>query len=178
MTDRVVGENRAPAAWEAAYRAYLMGQGDIGAAYALIEVNGDGVPELVIDTGVEAGGCLILTYGKQGVDLLQTERRGFTYVEGGNRLSNSDGAQGVYYDCVYEIKDGRWTAVFTGNYCGEFPEWSPSQERYICDVYMVDGEETTMEKYLRAYDAAYDREKAVSAQAERSYEEMLAELAK
>lgn len=178
MTDRITGENRAPAAWEAAYRAYLMGQGDIGAGYGLIEVNGDGIPELVIDTGAEAGGCLILTYGAQGVDVLQTARRGFTYIEGKNLLSNSDGAQGMYYDYVYEIREGRWTSVFTGNYCGEFPEWNPAQERYICDLYMIDGGETTMEKYMRAYDAVYNRKKAVGAQAEYGYEEMLAELKK
>ena len=175
-TDRITGENRAPAAWEGAYHAYLMGQGNIGAAYGMIEVNGDNVPELVVDMGDEAGGCLILTYGAQGVDVLQTARRGFTYIEGRNLLSNSDGVQGMYYDYVYEISGGRWKPVFTGNYCGEFPEWSPAQERYICDLYLIDGEETTMEKYLRAYEAVYNTDRAVSCQAEMSYEEILTAL--
>lgn len=158
------------------YRAYLLGQGDIGASYALIEVDGDGVPELVIDTGVEATGCQILTCGVQGIDVLETSRRGFTYIEGENLLSNSDGVQDSYYDRVYAIRDGRWTQIFSGDYFGYLDGWNEAQGRYVCKYYMVDGKETTMENYLKAYTAVYKEKRAVSAETGYDYAGIMAQL--
>ena len=54
--------------------------------YSLIYVDEDEIPELVMDTGVEAGGCMILTWQEGILDVLQTLRLNFTYVEKGNLL--------------------------------------------------------------------------------------------
>lgn len=50
------------------------------------------------------------------VDELQTMRRNFSYIEGGNLLCNSDGKMGFYYDYVYTIRDGQWEYVAGGEY--------------------------------------------------------------
>ncbi|NBK91456.1 C-type lectin domain-containing protein [bacterium 1XD21-13] len=103
--------------WEQAYLDYLEGfeMGD-SCTYSLIYVDEDEIPELVIDSGVEAGGCQILTWHEEGMDVLQTSRLYFTYIEKGNLLCNSEGNMGYYYDNVYTIKDGFWEFVGGGTY--------------------------------------------------------------
>lgn len=162
--------------WKAAYRAFLLGQGDIGASYSLIYVNGDDTPELVINTAAEASGAMILTYNGQDIDALQLDRRGFTYIEKKNQLSNSDGVQDVYYDRVYAIRNGRWIQIFSGDYYGYKDGWNEEQGRYICQTYMIDGKETTMEAYLAAYGSLYNEKYAVKPETVYSYEEIVEEL--
>lgn len=92
---------REPEAWEQAYLEYLdtLQYGE-SCTYSLIYVDEDEIPELVIDAGYEAGGCRILTWHEEILDMLQTNRLNFTYVEKGNLLCNSDGNMGYYYDLV------------------------------------------------------------------------------
>lgn len=103
--------------WEQAYLDYLDGFEASGSCtYSLIYVDEDEIPELVIDSGFEAGGCQILTWHDGGLDVLQTSRLYFTYIEKGNLLCNSEGNMGYYYDNVYAIKDGSWDFIGGGTY--------------------------------------------------------------
>lgn len=103
--------------WEQAYLDYLDGfEVSNSCTYSLIYVDEDEIPELVIDSGVEAGGCQILTWHDEVLDVLQTSRLYFTYVEKGNLLCNSEGNMGYYYDSVYAIHDGMWEFVGGGTY--------------------------------------------------------------
>ena len=103
--------------WAAAYAEYLdrLEYAELF-TYSLIYVNEDDIPELVIDHRSEAGGCKILTYHKGDVNVLQTNRLNFYYIERGNRLCNSDGSMGFYFDYVYTITDGEWSYVAGGEY--------------------------------------------------------------
>ena len=150
-------------AWRKAYAAWLDKNGSPAYTYDLIAVNGDGVPELAIHTGAEAGGCQILTYGKSGVDVLQTKRLGFTYMPWANRLSNSAGHMDHYYDNVSEIRDGQWKCVAQGSDEGYKDGWSDEQGRYICQTYAWNGRQVSMEQYLSAYAKVYDASRAVQA---------------
>ena len=89
--------------WQDAYLEYLDANPaeDGGYSYALIYVDDDDIPELVIDTGFEAGGCQILTCHDGKIDELQTARLYFTYIEKENKLNNCDGHMGYYYDVIY-----------------------------------------------------------------------------
>lgn len=103
--------------WAAAYAEYLDRlEYAERFTYSLIYVNEDDIPELVINTGVEAGGCEILTCYEDEVNVLRTYRLNFEYIERGNRLCNSDGLMGFYYDYVYSIIDGKWNYVAGGEY--------------------------------------------------------------
>lgn len=103
--------------WEQAYLDYLDGfEVSNSCTYSLIYVDEDEIPELVIDSGVEAGGCQILTWHEEVLDVLQTSRLYFTYIEKGNLLCNSEGNMGYYYDNVYTIHDGMWEFVGGGTY--------------------------------------------------------------
>ncbi|MBR4039357.1 MAG: SH3 domain-containing protein [Clostridia bacterium] len=143
-------------AWKAAYRSYILANYHDAMKYCLIYVDHDSIPELVIHTGAEAGGCQILTWHDGLMDVLQTRRLGFTYRERENLLCNSDGHMGYYYDDVYEIRNGKWHLIAYGEY--DNPEgWDESQQRYICNHYVFNGQTVTEQAYLSALDRVYWR---------------------
>lgn len=142
--------------WKTAYREYILANYHEAMTYGLIYVDRDSIPELVIHTGGEAGGCQILTWHNGMTDVLQTRRLGFTYQERGNLLCNSDGHMGYYYDDVFEIRNGKWKLLAYGAY--DNPEgWDEEQGRYVCNHYVFSGKEVTESEYLRALDAIYPR---------------------
>ena len=103
--------------WQAAYAEYIDKlEWNQNNTYSLIYVDDDDIPELVIDTGVEAGGCQILTFYNGEIDLLQTDRLNFYYMEKKNLINNSDGHMGYYYDYIYSIVNGKWVYVTGGEW--------------------------------------------------------------
>lgn len=171
-------------AWRAIYLDRLSQDdldpnGEYGYTYALIYVDEDDVPELVVDTQIEAGGCLLLTVHDGALDELTTDRRYFTYLERENLLCNADGLMGYYHDDIYAIQDGKWTLVASGEYHsdeGEVCEWSDELGRYVCAHYSWNGEETTQEQYMEQYRAAYDAQRAQEPPQGESLEQMRARL--
>ena len=144
--------------WRKAYEEYLWnawGQDNIGETflYSLIYVNDDDIPELVLDSMFEAGGCLILTYKDGYIDVLQTSRLYFSYEERKNLLNNSEGCQGIYYDYIYKIEYGKWKRVATGNYEDFINEEAEQDEKgdYICKYYAWNGEKTTYKEYYKKH---------------------------
>ncbi len=109
----------------AAYLSFLdllLGEGGAnGFSFSLIYVDDDDIPELVIDSGYEAGGCIVLTFHDGVMDGWQSSRLYFTYIERGNLICNSEGNMGHYYDWVYTIQDGKWCCVDGGEY-GDPPD--------------------------------------------------------
>lgn len=160
--------------WKAAYLAYLeeLGEDKEAFTYSLIYVDEDEVPELVIDSGFEAGGCRILTYQKEELAVLKTQRLGFTYLEKENLLCNSDGNMGVYYDYVSSISDGSWIRLATGEY-GDGEEGVQVDENndFIYE-YSWEGEEVTEQEYRERLAAVFDAERAVSPEDYYIYSEM------
>lgn len=163
------GENTADNAaenWQAAYLKYLEDSGETaeGCTYSLIYVDEDEIPELVIDTGYEAGGCQILTYHEGTVDMLQTARLYFDYVEKGNLLCNSEGHMGYYYDYVFTIEDGKWGCIGEGEYGdGENGVQFDENGDFIF-VYRWEGETVEEQEYNRRLKEIYDKEQAVAPQ--------------
>ncbi len=149
--------------WKAAYRAYLYAENPAAIeACGLIDVDGDDTPELAIDTGVEVGGCQILTYANGELDVLQTHRRGFTYLPGENLLCNSDGLMGGYFDLVYTIQNGKWKQIAVGQWEEQMIGWDEKQGSYeaIESVYRWNGQNVTGAAYERALSKIYDAKRA------------------
>ncbi|MCR5747348.1 MAG: C-type lectin domain-containing protein [Lachnospiraceae bacterium] len=170
--------------WRKAYKEYIESQpSDEGfpMSYALIYVDNDDIPELAIDTGSEAGGCQILTYHNGVMDVLQTSRLYFTYIEKENLLNNCDGHMGYYFDAVYTIKDGKWTVIFHGEYSGfdensEEIDYDEETGRYHCLNYLVDGKEVDEAAYMQQLNKVYDLKKEKAPESYLLYDDMMSYL--
>lgn len=119
-TDAVASNAISASEYCAAYKNYIESNTLEYVEAGFIDVNGDEVLELVLVGDCEAAGNVILTYSANGVDLLQTNRLYFEYIPGGNRICNSDGNSGYYYDLIYAIEDGKWVSVASGTYSEKY----------------------------------------------------------
>lgn len=168
--------------WGKAYHDYLNENPaeDGGYCYALIYVDDDDIPELVISTEFEAGGCQILTWHDGMTDVFQTSRLYFTYIEKGNKLDNEEGHMGYYYDIVCTIEDGKWKEIWSGEYSGFDNEadadYDEATGRYICTDYMINGKETDRETYNKELEKVYDHSKASEVTSYISYDDLLSYL--
>ncbi len=151
-TDTVSGR----ADWELAYIKYLSTLESGGSCtYSLIYVDEDDIPELVIDTGYEAGGCMLLTWHENSLDTLQTSRLYFNYIEKGNLLCNSEGHMGYYYDDIYTIQNGKWTYLSGGTY-GDPPQGPALDENGIpVYIYNWNGTDVSEDEYQANLNAVY-----------------------
>lgn len=129
--------------------------------YSLIYVNDDEIPELVMDSGVSAGGAVILTCGNGQVDEWMALRCNFDYIERGNQIHNPGGLMGTYYDRIAAIENGVWTDVAEGNY-GDPPEGVVlDEEGNFVYEYFWEEEPVTEQGYAERLNAVYDTKKAV-----------------
>ncbi|MED9822301.1 MAG: SH3 domain-containing protein [Christensenellales bacterium] len=167
------GNSGTEVSWKALYRAYVQGGGSSENRYSLIHVNGDSVPELAIRTAAEASGSQILTCRAGHIEVLQTQRRQFHYIERGNRLCNSDGLMDQYFDRVYELRDGKWVCIASGEYYGAGSGWSESMQRYICQTYVWNGQQTTMEGYWSALNRVFPMNQKKTPAFEYDYQQIL-----
>ena len=152
--------------WADAYLAYIRKMDDEALedydrleyrTFDYIYVDEDDIPELLIQGSDEATGNLILTCHNGVIDELQTNRLNFNYIKKGNRLLNSDGNMGYYYDMIYSIEDGKWVLQYNGQYNVEnnSVEWDDDDLRYFWN-----DSECSKEEYYTRLAAAYDEGKA------------------
>lgn len=143
---------------------------------SLIYVDEDDIPELVLDTGIEADGCQILTYHEGALDVLQTSRLYFDYIERGNLLCNADGNMGFYYNWVYTIQDGVWEMIASGEQF-EKEDAKPGEDGEILYDYLWNQRLVTEEEFERRLAEVYDQESAITPEKYEIQEEMISLLA-
>lgn len=153
--------------WQEGYLAYIdefLKADSSDYSYALIYVDDDDIPELVCESGYEAGGCTILSYYDGKVTLLQTSRLYFNYIEESGLLCNSEGLQGYYYDLVFYLKNGEWKRIFAGEYYAFDesigPEYDEESGRYHTLHHVIDNEELDEKTYLARLNEVYDETQA------------------
>lgn len=153
--------------WQEGYLAYLnenKPNSNVNPSYALINVDGDDIPELVCDTEFESEGCRILTYYDGQVNDLQTTRLHFTYIEKSGLLCNDGGFMGYYFDYVYSLEKGMWKLCFEGDYYEideSYDNYDEETGRFHTLHYVVNGEELDEQTYLSRLNEVYDNEKAI-----------------
>ena len=152
--------------WKEAYETYCnetRPENDDGQTYALIYIDDDEIPELVVNSGFEAGGCQIISYHDGLVNELQTSRLHFTYIEKGGVICNSDGNMGGYYDNVYRLENGRWKITFNGFYheYEELPKGAKDGDSgELKRDYQIDEKEVDEETYKAKLKEVYNLDKA------------------
>ena len=95
-------------------------------SFGFIYLNDDDIPELVVSSGYEAAGNIILTIINGEVKYMNTARLAFYYEEKGNLLVNSEGHMGYYYDYVYSISDTGFKLECEGEYEDEYGPDGPT----------------------------------------------------
>lgn len=101
--------------WQAAYKDWV-GKWSDDTRFELFDMNGDDVPEIVRVGSCMADGATVATCTPDGIREEEIYRIGMWYIPGGNVLDNNDGNMGVFYDRVFEIKDGKWVQIGDGEY--------------------------------------------------------------
>lgn len=147
--DRIEQDDPCLEEWKQAYLNYLEENYYTDTCtYSLIYVDDDDIPEMVVDTGFEAGGCQFLTFHDHVLDVWQSARLNVTYIERGNLICNSDGNMGRYYDNVYTIQDGKWVYV-DGGIWGYGQDGMQVDENgdYLAFFYWTGEEPWNMEEY-------------------------------
>lgn len=156
--------------WQVAYAEYIEGlEWKENYDYSLIYVDDDDIPELVIDTGIEANGCYILTFYNGDVDVFRTARLNFYYIEKQNLINNSDGHMGYYYDSVYSIENGKW--VYAAG--GVWTETYVMEDDDLVYQYEWEGEPVEEEVYADELNIIFDMEQAKHPEQYERLDEML-----
>ena len=166
--------------WKEAYLSIVQDEAaaagpDSWLQFALIYIDYDDVPELVIDTGNQETGCRILTYSAEAVSVLQTNRLWFTYIETEDLLCNSDGMMDDFFDIVCAIEEGEWIQVASGHY-DSMIGWDEVSNRPVCERYTWNGQEVTMAEYYVALRQVYDSARGKAPEAYLTAEEIEAQL--
>lgn len=162
------GESYEMQDWQKAYAEYIDGlEWGNHNTYSLIYVDDDDIPELVVDTGIEAGGCQLLTFYDGEIDKLQTARLLFYYIEKQNRIDDSGGHMGYYYDYIYSIENGKWVYVTGG-------EWTEimGDDDWVYKYEWAD-EEVNETVYEERLNAVFNSEQAMEPDQYYILEEML-----
>lgn len=158
--------NHSDADWKKAYRDYISENNLIKnlkdcAVYWFAYIDNDDIPELIIDSGITAGGCHIITYHNKQVHSVTIGSNGFTwYIERENLVLNSAGQQGSYYDAVYMIDNGKWKQIYhSENY--EFPSPNDETQQQLIQTYYIDGIEVNKTEYVQSLSCHFPKNNAI-----------------
>ncbi len=161
LTEAVPADNEAETDdWKDAYIHYLESIGPDALdmeTFALIDLNGDGTPELYNDHGTTATGAEVLTYCNGNLESLFMYSYGLHYIEGENLFRDAGGHMDGYYDEIYSIENGKFVSVASGGYGAEdnsnlqFDENGAPIYKYYWE-----GTEVSKEEYEEMLNSVYD----------------------
>ena len=116
--------------WEDAYASYIEENGFEDATsdleYSLIYLDDDDQPELYINSMVEAGGEIVLTYYEGSLKYLYLSRIGSLYIPSEGLIYNNCGHMDYYPVYIYKLANGEFSLVAHGIWGGL--DWENSVE--------------------------------------------------
>ena len=108
--------------WKEAYVEYIDSLKQLNmAGFALIDLDGNGIPELYFDSGFTAGGGSLSGYSDGAINTVRIGSGGNYYA--GNHLCCDSGRMGGYTNTVYEVGNGKISMVFSGCYVAKASEF-------------------------------------------------------
>jgi hypothetical protein len=96
--------------WKGSYIDYI-GKFDRG-AFGLVDIDNNGIPELVYDSNIVAYGASICSYANGSLQSIMVASHNIRYES--NRILSVSGKMGEYWERVFELNDGYFTGVFAG----------------------------------------------------------------
>jgi len=158
--------------WKQAYAGNVKAFGR-EARYALIDLDGNSVPELAAKSESAYEQYRIVAYA-DGMAHVLLSINPLRYIQGSNRVLEISGRMDHYQDDVFELTDRGFGTVAEGEYFGYKSGWDEALGRYICQTYVWNGEEMSMEAYMRALDGVINLDTAKEPAYVYSYDEILA----
>lgn len=156
--------------WKQAYIDYMnqKEQEYSGHTYNLLYINDDEIPELLVSTGVWAGGETLCTWYNGNITEQACTLDGVSYIEKSGLFMNSGFHSGRGWDEVLHLENGVFTIVGSGKKTLSDASGSENRSCSWNDVPL-----SSEEEYKNEISKIYDSNRAVSADCEYSYEEIL-----
>lgn len=155
--------------WKEAYTNYVKEHGNLTDSfgdgldiYALVDINGDSIPELYGNLGTTANGDFVATYSKENGLAVQTLwNYGFSYIPKQNLFHDSYGHMDEYEDRVYSIENGQIVLKHTGAYgSSEVPIQTDADGMPVYN-YTWDGQDVSQEEYTQKLNEVYNMDEAI-----------------
>ncbi len=168
--------------WRSAYLDYLtssfdyLENDDSDYTFTLFYLDDNDIPELFIDTGVEAGGQLVVTYYNKEIIEQQLPRRGSQYIERSGLLYTDTGSMDYYPVSINKLENGTFTEIGSGVYyvSKEDREKMANDENYPYTLtYEWEGEIVTEDQFNENVADLYDLDKSKTPDNYYSYDEIL-----
>ncbi len=130
--------------------------------YSLVNVDGDGIPELYAMGTCEAEGDLVCSY-KNGSLISQPLLRtcGGRYIENSGMIVNRNGHMGYYYDNVYKLDENGFSQILDATHTERYIPLG-NDEIEIIEEYLIDGKAVTKEEYYAVVNDTVDPSQTVS----------------
>ena len=153
--------------WKQAYIDYVQeaGWGDTYFNYEfyLLDVNGDDIPELLVDFQTTAEGATISTYDGSQINTMYMWTYGFSYIPGENLFCDSGGHMDVYYDYIYKIENGQFIRCGYGDFGAENnSKVQFDEDGYPIYRYYWNNQEVNESAYNEMLNDLYDASRVIS----------------
>jgi hypothetical protein len=151
--------------WSKAYADYLksgaeyisFAEGGSELSYTLIYLDDDDIPEVFVDTGVEAGGQMVATYYEGEVVEQYLSRIGSQYIEKSGLIYTDTGHMDYYPVSITKLENGVFSEIASGiRYVSEEDSKKMREdENYPYILTYEWGDETVTEEEFNAHVAEY-----------------------
>ncbi len=127
-------------------------------------VNDDSIPELLVDYSYGYAGAQMLTTIGETPDAIWFDHGSCGYLKDESLVRISGGHMDVYYDGIYQVADGKFTQVGSGEYGAEDNANVEYDEAgYPIYRYYWNGTETSEADYQAQMNQIYDQSREISA---------------
>lgn len=124
-------------------------------SYTMVYIDKDTIPEMVIDTGGNAGGYIVLSLQDGNVLSYTTTRLALTYIEKSGLMCNESGVQEEYFETIIKLTKTGYGKIAYWEYSYSRDE----QRRIIRSV--LDGKPVKAVHAERCLKQLYNKQKAI-----------------
>lgn len=134
--------------------------------YTMVYIDKDTIPEMIIDTGCNAGGYIVLSLQGDKVLSYTTCRLALTYIEKSGLMRNESGAQEEYFATIIKLSKSKFE---------ELAYWKYSysrDERYRIIRSILNGKPTKVKEVRRHLGKLYNDRKAIDVDSIQEWESL------